>query len=198
MPDLFPSFSSRFFARIKQQNVLVASKYNIAMTQAGTLRPASPPRPPHCLQAGSGSTKSSTTASGGKAKAHRCFSTPKISSSITSRGTNHSEGSRGNSRVAPTTDSRAGRAPIAPASPSPERGEDHHRKNDTEQNKTDRAHGSSPSPSFRRMLCDCSRYLGSQELGGSKEKAPGVPGLQGYGQKILPIKTDKLPSKRCG
>ena len=28
----------------------------------------------------------------------------------------------------------------------------------TEQNKTDRAHGSSPS----RMLCDCSRYLGSQ------------------------------------
>jgi hypothetical protein len=31
---------------------------------------------------------------------------------------------------------------------------------DTEQNKTDCAHGSSPSPSFRRMLCDCSRYLG--------------------------------------
>src|SRR5215510_12937601 len=59
----------------------------------------------------------------GKAKAHRCFSTPKISSSITSRGTNHSEGSRGNSRVAPTTDSLAGGAPIAPASPSPERGE---------------------------------------------------------------------------
>jgi hypothetical protein len=59
----------------------------------------------------------------GKAKAHRCFSTPKISSSITSRGTNHSEGSRGNSRVAPTTDSLAGGAPIALASPSPERGE---------------------------------------------------------------------------
>src|SRR5215831_8795886 len=59
----------------------------------------------------------------GKAKAHRCFSTPKISSSITSRGTNHSEGSRGNSRVAPTTDSLAGGGPIAPASPSPERGE---------------------------------------------------------------------------
>src|SRR6516225_5549500 len=59
----------------------------------------------------------------GKAKAHRCFSTPKISSSITSRGTNHSEGSRGNSRVAPTTDSLAGGAPIAPASPSPEQGE---------------------------------------------------------------------------
>src|SRR5262249_29175397 len=59
----------------------------------------------------------------GKAKTHRCFSTPKISSSITSRGTNHSEGSRGNSRVAPTTDSLAGGAPIAPASPSPERGE---------------------------------------------------------------------------
>src|SRR5215467_5358507 len=59
----------------------------------------------------------------GKAKAHRCFSTPKISSSITSRGTNHSKGSRGNSRVAPTTDSLAGGAPIAPASPSPERGE---------------------------------------------------------------------------
>src|SRR5215475_13484205 len=38
------------------------------------------------------------------------------------RGTNPSEGSRGNSRVAPTTDSLAG-APIAPASPSPERGE---------------------------------------------------------------------------
>ena len=57
----------------------------------------------------------------GKAKAHRCF--PKISSSITSRGTNHSEGSRGNSRVAPTTDSLAGGGPIAPASPSPERGE---------------------------------------------------------------------------
>src|SRR5215467_5631055 len=56
-------------------------------------------------------------------------------------------------------------------------GNDHYRKNDTEQNKTDRAHGSSPSPSFRRMLCDCSRYLGSQELGGSKEEAPGVPGL---------------------
>src|SRR5262249_18534005 len=37
------------------------------------------------------------------------------------RGTNPSEGSRGNSRVAPTTDSLAG-APIAPASPSPERG----------------------------------------------------------------------------
>src|SRR5262249_15062827 len=55
----------------------------------------------------------------GKAKAHRCFSTPRISSSITSRGTNHSEGSRGNSRVAPTTDSLAGGAPIAPASPSP-------------------------------------------------------------------------------
>src|SRR5215475_2896763 len=36
------------------------------------------------------------------------------------RGTNPSEGSRGNSRVAPTTDSLAG-APIAPASP-PERG----------------------------------------------------------------------------
>src|SRR5262249_46206337 len=33
------------------------------------------------------------------------------------------EGSRGNSRVAPTTDSLAGGAPIAPASPSPERGE---------------------------------------------------------------------------
>src|SRR5215468_10617517 len=49
--------------------------------------------------------------------------TPKISSSITSRGTNHSEGSRGNSRVAPTTDSLAGGAPIAPASPSPEREE---------------------------------------------------------------------------
>src|SRR5437016_920146 len=30
---------------------------------------------------------------------------------------------------------------------------------DTEQNKTNRAHGSSPSLSFRRMLCDCSRYL---------------------------------------
>src|SRR5215471_19128680 len=59
----------------------------------------------------------------GKAKAHRCFSTPKISSSITSRGTNHSEGSRGNSRVAPTTDGLAGGGPIAPASPSPERGE---------------------------------------------------------------------------
>src|SRR6516225_6084582 len=59
----------------------------------------------------------------GKAKAQWCFSTPKISSSITSRGTNHSEGSRGNSRVAPTTDSLAGGAPIAPASPSPERGE---------------------------------------------------------------------------
>src|SRR5262245_17557890 len=28
----------------------------------------------------------------GEAKAHRCFSTSKISSSITSRGTNHSEG----------------------------------------------------------------------------------------------------------
>src|SRR5262249_39613089 len=53
----------------------------------------------------------------------KCFSIPKISSSITSRGTNHSEGSRGNSRVAPTTDSLAGGAPIAPASPSPERGE---------------------------------------------------------------------------
>src|SRR5262249_28835922 len=38
------------------------------------------------------------------------------------RGTNPSEGSRGNSRVAPTTDSLAG-APISPASPSPERGE---------------------------------------------------------------------------
>src|SRR5262249_47065148 len=36
--------------------------------------------------------------------------------------TNPSKGSRGNSRVAPTTDSLAG-APIAPASPSPERGE---------------------------------------------------------------------------
>src|SRR5215469_18178853 len=59
----------------------------------------------------------------GKAKAHRCFSTPKISSSITSRGTNHSEGSRGNSRVAPTTDALVGGAPIAPASPSPEQGE---------------------------------------------------------------------------
>src|SRR5262245_35491193 len=59
----------------------------------------------------------------GKAKGDRCFSTPKISSSITSRGTNHSEGSRGNSRVAPTTDSLAGGGPIAPASPSPERGE---------------------------------------------------------------------------
>ena len=63
----------------------------------------------------------------GQAKAHRCFSTPKISSSITSRGTNHSQGSRGNSRVAPTTDSLAGGAPIAPASPSG--GNDHHRKN---------------------------------------------------------------------
>src|SRR5262245_27012512 len=43
---------------------------------------------------------------------------------LTSRrpGTNPSEGSRGNSRVAPTTDSLAG-APIATASPSPERGE---------------------------------------------------------------------------
>src|SRR5262249_28210475 len=49
-------------------------------------------------------------------------STPKISSSITRRGTNPAEGSRGNSRVAPTTDSLAG-APISPASPSPERGE---------------------------------------------------------------------------
>src|SRR5262249_50372371 len=49
-------------------------------------------------------------------------STPKISSLITRRGTNPAEGSRGNSRVAPTTDSLAG-APISPASSSPERGE---------------------------------------------------------------------------
>src|SRR5215831_389322 len=39
------------------------------------------------------------------------------------RGSNPSEGSRGNNRVAPTTDSLAGGAPIATASPSPERGE---------------------------------------------------------------------------
>src|SRR5215471_15009292 len=31
---------------------------------------------------------------------------------------------------------------------------------DTEQNKTDRAHGSSSVRLFHRMLCDCSRYLG--------------------------------------
>jgi len=48
--------------------------------------------------------------------------TPKISSAISRRGTTHSEGSHGNSRIAPTTDSLAG-APISPASPSPERGE---------------------------------------------------------------------------
>ena len=83
----------------------------------------------------------------GKAKAHGCFSTPKISSSITSRGTNHSEGSRGNSRVAPTTDSLAGGAPIGPASPSPERGERSPSQEWRQQPKQDRSRA--PSPSFR-------------------------------------------------
>ena len=65
----------------------------------------------------------------GKAKAHRCFSTPKISSSITSRGTNHSEGSRGNSRVAPTTDALVGARRLRPLRLRQSGGNDHHRKN---------------------------------------------------------------------
>src|SRR5262245_19366327 len=71
----------------------------------------------------SGAAQTAATAQNWQGKGPSVFSTPKISSSITSRGTNHSEGSRGNSRVAPTTDSLAVGAPIAPASPSPERGE---------------------------------------------------------------------------
>src|SRR5215831_6333588 len=94
----------------------------------------------------------------GKAKAHRCFSTPKISSSITRRGTNPSEGSRGNSRVAPTTDSLAEGAPIAPASPSPERGE---RSPSQEWQQQLASSWFSPSGWNERQLCGVGLFQGS-------------------------------------
>src|SRR5262249_60324902 len=88
-------------------------------------------------------------------------STPKISSSITRRGTNPSEGSRGSSRVAPTTDSLAGGAPIAIASPSPERGE---RSPSQEWQQQLASSWFSPSRWNERQLCGVGLFQGNSAI----------------------------------
>src|SRR5262249_35144323 len=71
-----------------------------------------------------------------------------------------SEGSRGNSRVAPRTDSPAG-APIAPASPSPERGE---RSPSQEWQQQLASSWFSPSGWNERQLCGVGLFQGNSAI----------------------------------
>ena len=88
---------------------------------------------------------------------------PKISSSITRRDTNHSEGSRGDSRVAPMTDSLAG-APIAPASPSPPSPERGERSPSQEWQQHLASSWFSPSGWNERQLCGVGLFQGNSAI----------------------------------